>query len=167
MKISRMMLIISFISSAFLFFACTSVIAQEKEITKKDLPSSVETAFHKKYPKARIKGLSTEIEHGKKYYEIESVDGKTRRDLLYTKNGKIVEVEETVSSTDLPKGSVKLIENKFPKAEITRAEKVTSGSKVTYELAIKSKENRYEVVLNKEGKIIKNNKVNDEEGDED
>ena len=167
MKMSKMIFIISFIETAFLFIACTSAIAQEKKITEKDLPSSVITAFHKKYPKARIKGLSTEIEQGKKYYEIVSIDGITKRDLLFTKTGKIVEIEETISATELPKGSIKSIEKNFPKAEIARAEKVTIGSKITYELAIRSKENKYEVVLNKEGKIIKRDKVNGEEGDED
>ena len=167
MKLSKIFLIISFVIAAFLFVVSITINAQEKKISEKELPAAVKTAFYKKYPKAEIKGLSTETENGKIYFEIESMDGKVRRDLLFTQKGKIVEIEETISSTNLPKGSLQAIEKKFHGAKVERVEKVTSGSKITYELSVTGKEADYEVILNKSGKIIKSKKANSEEGDKD
>ncbi len=166
MKLSKLFLITG-LGAMFLLIGITNTFAQEKKVSEKDLPTAVLNSFHKTYPKAEIKGLSTETEKGSKYFEIESVDGTIKRDLLFTKAGKIVEIEETIPSSDLPKGSLQAIEEKIPGAKVDRAEKVTSGSKVTYELSVAGKSAKYEVVLNKKGKIIKSKKVNSEEGDED
>ncbi len=143
------------------------MIAQEKKISEKDVPAAVLNSFHKAYPKAEIKGLSTETEKGKKFFEIESMDGTVRRDLLFTPAGKIAEIEETVPSSELPSGALQSIEKKIPGAKVERAEKVTSGSKVTYELSVTGTKGKYGVVLNKDGKIMTSRKVKSEEGDED
>jgi hypothetical protein len=74
-------------------FAISSLFAQEKRIKEKDLPVAVTKAFHTEYPAAKIIGTSTEVEKGVTYFEIESMDGKVRRDLLYTKEGKRSEIE--------------------------------------------------------------------------
>jgi len=58
----------------------------------KILPAAVLDAFKTAYPKAVIKGTSKETEKGVTYYEIESVDGKLNRDLLYTADGKAAEI---------------------------------------------------------------------------
>ncbi len=80
---------------AFILVSTDSSFAQEKKIDKNDLPKAVLNAFQKRYPNAAIKGTSIEKENGKTYYEIESIDGTRRRDLLYTKSGKVAEIEET------------------------------------------------------------------------
>ena len=159
--------IVFFILSIFILGAYSCTLAQDKKISKKNVPQAVLNSFHKTYPKAVIKGLSTETEKGKTYFEIESVDGNVNRDLLYTAAGKIAEIEETIASSELPKMSMQLIEKKFPDAKIEKAERNTSGSKVTYELAVASKKGKFEVVLNKEGKIIKSKKASAEEADGD
>lgn len=156
-----------FVLSIFLFGAYSGTNAQDKKISKKDVPQAVLNSFHKAYPKAEIKGMSTETEKGKTYFEIESVDGKVNRDLLFTAAGKIAEIEETIPPSELPKMSMQSIEKKFPGAKIEKAERNTSGTKVTYELAVSSKKGKFEVVLNKEGKIISSKKASSEEGDED
>jgi hypothetical protein len=80
---------------------------QEKKLTKKELPSAVLSAFQKSYPKASIKGIAEEKKEGKTYYEIESLDGKTSRDLLYLADGSVAEIEESMATADLP-GAVNL-----------------------------------------------------------
>ena len=96
--------------------------AQEKKINRKDVPSAVLNSFHKVYPKAEIKGTSTETENGHKYYEIESVQGKKHVDLLLTENGKISEVEETISADELPADAVKNLEKKYKGLKIKSRE---------------------------------------------
>lgn len=166
MRFMKSLIIFSFLS-AFIVIANINLIAQDKKITEKEVPSAVLNSFHKAYPKAEIKGLSTEIEKGKKYFEVESMEGTVKRDLLFTPVGKIAEIEESITPSNLPKGSVQTIEKKIAGAKIEQAEKVISGVKVTYELSVTGKNGKFEVVLNKEGKIIKIAKANTEEGDED
>jgi len=167
MKLTKLIVTISFAVSIILIAASTNSFAQEKKITQKELPSAVLSSFHKSYPKAEIKGLSAETEKGKKYFEIESVDGSVRRDLLYLPDGKTAEIEETIPSSGLPEGAVQSIEKKIPGGKIEHAERVTSGTKITYELSVMSKKAKYEIVLDKEGKIIKDRKVTKEENDND
>ncbi len=158
-----------FFTVLFSFGFLISAQAQEKEISKNDLPKAVVSSFQKAYPHGVIKGASTEVENGKKYYEIESVEGKTRRDLLLLADGTITEIEETIPESELPSAVTKSLHKKFKSFNIERAEKVTSGKKVTYELAVESNDKDYEVVLNKSGKIVKTEKMNEsgEKGESD
>src|SRR5438105_15946174 len=66
-----------------------STMAQEKEkkITAKEVPAVVIENFKRAYPKAIIRGYASEMENGKQYYEIESQERTTRRDVLYNPDG--------------------------------------------------------------------------------
>jgi hypothetical protein len=140
--------------------------AQEKKVAARDLPAAVSSAFAKAYPNAKITGSSSETEKGVKYYEIESMDGKTRRDLLYTADGKVSEIEETVPVSDLPAVVKSSFGKEFPKTKIDRVEKLTKNGTMTYELHFTSGKARKEVVIDPAGKII-NGKMKSGEKEED
>ena len=163
MKLKNILVFITCL--AFVMLSASSLFAQEKKIDKKDLPKDVLTAFQKSYPDATIKGASIEKEHGKTYYEIESMDGSQRRDLLYTKTGKVAEIEETLASNDIPGFVKSSVMKKYPNCEISKAEKVTSGKKINYELVVKQGEKKHEVVLDSKGNINKMEKMKKESGE--
>ena len=96
----------------------------EKKIKAKDLPVAVAAAFQKAYPQAKIKGTSMETENGKTMYEIESVDGKVNRDLLYAADGSCLEIEETVAVKDLPADVAAGLKKGFPEGKVSKAEKL-------------------------------------------
>jgi hypothetical protein len=150
------------ISLAFVLLSESSLFAQEKKIDKKDLPKSVLSSFQKSYPNAEIKGTSMENEHGKTYYEIESIEGTQRRDLLYTENGKVSEIEETMAAAEIPDFVKSSVMKKYPNCEINRAEKVTSGKKINYELVVTKGERKHSVVLDSKGNIQKTKKMKNE-----
>jgi hypothetical protein len=129
-------------------------IAQEKDIPAKELPAAVTAAFQAAYPHAVIKGAATEVEGGVTYYEIESVDGQTRRDLLYTIDGKIFEIEETVSAADLPAPVKQAVAKAWPKGEIEKAEKTTRESTVQYDIRVQSGTKTYEMSIDPQGKVL-------------
>ncbi len=166
MKLSNSFIFSSLLVVAFLLTISLNLFAQEKQISKKEVPTAVLKSFKKEYPKARIKGLSTETENGKSYFEIESIDGKVRRDLLYSSDGKIAEIEETITTSNLPKESIRSIQKKIPGGKIEKAERVISDSKVNFELKVTRKKATYEVVLDSTGKVVKAEKIN-KENDED
>ena len=147
-------------------FAASNLLAQEKRIKEKDLPAAVTKAFHTEYPAAKIMGASTEVEKGVTYFEIESLDGKVRRDLLYTFEGKRNEIEETLAHDKIPDFVKTSIIKKYPKYEIKRAERVTSNNnKITYEVLVEIGHKRAEVMINKDGKIIKAENLKEEKGE--
>ena len=130
----------------------------EKKITKKDLPSAILTAFEKGYPKAQITGVSKETEDSTTYFEIESRDGKIRRDLLYKADGTVKEIEERVTEAELPAAIRQAVAKEYPKGRIQKGEKTTRDNAIEYELIVKIGKDKMEVVLDESGKILKTEK---------
>lgn len=117
-----------------LLAAVTIVSAQA---SKAKLPAAVEAAFKKAYPTATIKNSSSEKEDGKVQYEIESVDGKTDRDLVYLADGTLVSIEEAIDLAAVPAPVLAALKARYPKATVTKYEKLTKGTAVSYEMALK------------------------------
>jgi glycine cleavage system H lipoate-binding protein len=138
-------------------FLVLTVVAQEKKISQKNVPPAVLAAFEKAYPHAKIKGTSTEVEHGKTYFEIESVDGTQARDILYLADGTVVEIEEAVAAGALPGAVKSAISEEFVKAKITKAEKTTKGTEISYEVHISLGSKRGSIVVDPTGKVLEKN----------
>lgn len=103
------------------------------------LPPVVARAFHQTYPAAAILGVSHERDNGRTVWEVESRDGSTRRDLLYSSSGEAIEIEETIPASELPPAVRAAVDSMAPGASVTRAERVTRGSHVSYELGIRAR----------------------------
>jgi uncharacterized membrane protein YkoI len=152
---------IIFVLTVALFIIAMFSIAQtqDKKIKVNNLPKVVITAFQRTSPKATIIGAGTEVENGKTMYEVESIEGKVGRDLLYTDKGEVVEIEESITTEALPDNVKAALEKQFAKYKMMKGEKVTQGTKVEYELEVKSGKKTIAVVLDNNGKIIKSEAV--------
>jgi uncharacterized membrane protein YkoI len=128
--------------------------AQEKKITAKDVPAAVISAFKTAYPNATIRGYAREKENGKVFYEIESREGTTTRDVLYNPDGTVAEIEESIAATDLPVEVQQALKEKFPKAVITKVEKTTAGDKVRYEIVARQGKKRVTIEFDSSGKVL-------------
>ena len=163
---------VSFLIMLILSFTAIVAYGQEKKkkYTPDDLPKEVINAFHKDYPKASIKGVGVEKEHGVLLYEIESYDGSVKRDLLYSPAGKKIESEETIPMSAVP-ANVKLsLSREYPQGKVQKSELVNRDSSVTYEFLVKDGSKTHEVVISPDGKIVKggkNTQDKDEDEDED
>jgi hypothetical protein len=131
----------------------------DTKLDKKDLPAAVITAFQKAYSKAAIKGVSKEMKDSVQYYEIESKDGKTERSILYLPDGTAYEVEEEVAATSLPDPVKASIGQAYPKGKIEKAEMITRGAVVEYEIKVALGKEKSEIVLDKAGKVLKSEKA--------
>jgi uncharacterized membrane protein YkoI len=138
-----------------LLILAVGAFAQEKKITQKELPAPVLSSFQKTYPHATIKGVGMETENGKTYYEIESVDGKTNRDLLYLADGTVAEIEETAAAAELPASVKSTVTAEYPSGKIQKAEKTTRGSVVTYDVRVEVGTTKHEISIDAGGKVIK------------
>ena len=94
------------------------------------------------------------MENGKPYYEIESQERTTRRDVLYNPDGTVAEVEESIDPNTLPQAALQAIKQKYPRAVITLAEKTTTSDKVTYEVSAREGRKRFTMEFDSDGKVL-------------
>lgn len=113
-----------------------TVDAQERKLTRDQLPGAVAATIDKETKGAEIKGFSTEREHGKKVYEAETtIDGHSR-DIQVAADGALMEVEEEVAMDKVPADVQSSLKAKAKDAEITKVESLTKkGVLVAYEAA--------------------------------
>jgi hypothetical protein len=131
----------------------------EQELKRQDVPAPVLDAVMKKYPRAKLKKFGKELDEGKPIFEVELTSEKERISIDLTPEGKILAEETELSPAALP-APVKagLQASKYKGWKITRAEKVIHDEKadtLAYELQVQSKKEKFEVVLDREGKITK------------
>jgi uncharacterized membrane protein YkoI len=124
----------------------------ETKVKLESLPPAVQAAVKEQTKSATLVGLSKETEKGKTQYEVEtSVNGKSR-DVTLDKTGAVVEVEEEVDLSTVPAAAKAAFEKRAAGGAITKVEKLTAGSVVSYEAAITLKSGKKtEVGVNADG----------------
>jgi uncharacterized membrane protein YkoI len=129
--------------------------AQEKKISREQLPPAVEKTVAEQSQGAAIKGFSTEMDKGKRVYEVElSVNGHGK-DISMDKDGKIVEVEEEVAMDSLTPEVKAGLTSAAGGGTILKVESLTKGGKlVAYEAAVKNGPKHSEVQVGPEGKKL-------------
>lgn len=130
--------------------------SQETKIPKKQVPSAVLKAFKDSYPAAKIRRTNKESKHGMLYYEIESKDGMTKRDVLYTPAGEVSEIEEIIPADQLPSAVKTTVTNQYPHAKIRSVEKNMQGAAVQYEVLLQNGKKKFEVIYSPEGSTLSN-----------
>jgi len=160
MKTLHVILLTMMLFASVLVVSTSAVSAQpKKKLTKENLPAAVLSAFEKSYPNATIKGVGLEKERGKTFYEIESLDGTTSRDLLYAPDGKVQEIEEGIAQDSLPDAVAKALKKHYSTSQIKKVEKIIKGTNITYEIRVQKNNRATEVVIDPSGKIIKSEHV--------
>ena len=129
--------------------------AQAQQITRKDVPAAVLAAFEKAYPKATIKQFSKEMEKGQTVYELETIEGKTTRDIIYSADGSMLLLEESVNLSELPPAVKAALDKKHPGAKILRSEKVIKGSVTGFEFLVEHLGKTAEAVFDPQGNELK------------
>src|SRR5215510_2447623 len=127
--------------------------ASGKADKKGKAPQAVMDAFKKQYPNATIKSVSSEKESGKTVYEIESMDGSQRRDLMYDANGTVLSSEELIPNAEVPKAVTDALAAKYLNAPIVSAEKLTDKDGMRYEVVLKVNGKNKSVEIDSAGKI--------------
>lgn len=129
------------------------VVAAEMKLKIESLPPAVQAAVKEYTRDAKLVGLSAEKENGKTVYELETkrTDGKTV-DMLIDSGGAVVETEEEVDLNSIPEAARAAIRQKAAAGSVQKVEKLTKGSAVSYEAAVKTKSGKStEVGVNADG----------------
>ena len=133
----------------------SAIQAQERKIKREDLPPAVDRSVAEQSKGATIKGFSTEVEDGKKLYEVELTVNGHGKDISMDEQGNIVEVEEEAAMNSLPAGVREGLMKAAGTGTITKVESLTKGGKlVAYEADVKTGTKRSEVQVGPDGKKL-------------
>jgi uncharacterized membrane protein YkoI len=135
--------------------ACSVAVAQERKLKREQLPPAVEKTVARESQGATINGFSTEIENGKRLYEVElTVDGRSK-DISMDKSGNILEVEAEVAIDSLPAPVQDGLRKAAGTGTIGKIESLTkSGKLVAYEAHVKNGAKRSEVQVGPNGEKL-------------
>lgn len=126
--------------------ALSTVHAQEKKIKREELPPAVEKTVAQESKEATIRGFSTEMEKGKKFYEVELMANGHTKDILMDEQGNIAEIEEQVSMDSLPAAVKEGLMKMAGTGTISKVESLTKkGNLVAYEAVVKTGAKRREI----------------------
>jgi hypothetical protein len=126
--------------------------AQEKKIQQSDLPAAVQKAVAEQSQGASIRGYSTEVEHGKKVYEVEMIVNGHTKDLQVMADGNLNEIEEEVAFASLPNAVQAGLAKKAAGAKISKVESLTKrGRLVAYEAATLKDRKKGEIQVGPDG----------------
>lgn len=129
--------------------------AQEKKLKREQLPPAVEKTVATESQGATINGFATEVEKGKRLYEVAlTVDGHSK-DILMNKNGNVVEVEEEVPMDSLPAAVQEGLRKAAGAGTIEKTESLTKAGKlVAYEGHVKTRTKRFEIQVGPNGEKL-------------
>jgi hypothetical protein len=129
--------------------------AQEKKLKREQLPPAVEKTVAAESQGATINGFATEVEKGKRLYEVELTVNGHSKDISMNKNGNVVEVEEEVTMDSLPEAVQEGLRKAVGAGTIGKIESLTKGGKlVAYEAHVKTGTKRSEIQVGPNGEKL-------------
>jgi hypothetical protein len=130
--------------------------AQEKKIKREQLPPTVEKTVATESGGATIKGFATEVENGRRLYEVELIVNGHHKDISMDRNGAIVEAEEEVSIDSLAAAVQDALKKAAGSGTIEMVESLTKNGKlVAYEGHVKRGAKQSEIQVGPNGEKLK------------
>jgi len=146
----------------------------ERQVTEAEVPAAALAALKKLAAGAEITEFAEEIEHGSTFYEgsWKNPSG-ANMDVIVTPTGDLVEIEEQVSTDQVPAATLKTARKAAGKKAELAFEKKTM---ILYEVKFSKDDSRHELLLTPDGRRVeeevekkteKGNPGDDDEADED
>lgn len=110
--------------------------AQEVKIKPEAVPRAAVAVAAKDYPHARVTLWEKQTEAGSISYEATMKEGRAVWQLVFDAHGGFVAREEEIPVTALPAAVRDAVRNKYPRAVIRAAEKITRAGGVEFELGV-------------------------------
>jgi glucose/arabinose dehydrogenase len=127
--------------------------AADQKLTAAQVPAAVMTAVQAHYASAKPVGWSKEVEKGKTEYEAKLDNGL---EVTVSPAGKIMSEESQIAFEQVPEAARQAFAaSKYGKWKVRKAEKVVEGDKTSFEIAAHEGKAGVEVVLDAEGKILR------------
>lgn len=144
MKLKTMQLVVLLLLGTGTIFA--------QDIPKSKVPSVIINNFNKEFPKAN------DIEwkmQGDLYNVDFEIGWFTDYEAWFTASGKLVKYTQEISKSDLPISVRNVIKNQYKEYRIDDVEKIIENNEETYKIELEKQDEDFDVIFNKNGKIIK------------
>ena len=129
--------------------------AQEKKITREELPAAVEKTVSEQSNSGMIRGFTKEIDKGKTIYEVELRINGHGKDISMDEHGNILEVEEEVALDSLPAAVKEGLGKAAGTGAIGKVESLTKNGKLfAFEAVVKNGPKRQEIQVGPDGKKL-------------
>jgi len=152
MNISKKLLLASLVTG---LTTLSTVQAQEKKIKREALPAAVQRTVAEQSKGATIGGFSTEMDKGKRLYEVALKVNGHGKDISMDADGNIIEVEEEVLMDSLPAEVKAGLMQAAGTGTIGKVESLTKkGQLVAYEAIVKTGTKRREIQVGPDGKKL-------------
>ena len=146
---------VALVSALSVLTAVLPTHAQEKKLQRSDLPAAVQKTVDEQSKGATIKGFSTEVEDGKKIYEVQLTVNGHGKDISMDPQGHVLEIEEETLLESLPPAVRDGLTKAAGKGTIRKVESLTKNGKlVAYEAAVKTGTKNSEVQVGPDGKKL-------------
>ena len=146
---------IIFASLVIALATVTAAQAQERKIKRAQLPPAVEKTVAEQSQGATIKGFSTEIEKGKRVYEVEMTVNGHGKDIIVDSKGNVTEIEEEVAMDALSQPVKDGLTKAAGTGTISKIESLTkNGALVAYEAVVKRGAKHSEIQVGPNGEKL-------------
>lgn len=146
---------IAIASIPFVLAASPSIHAQEKKLNRSELPAAVQKTADEQSKGATVQGFSTEVEDGKRIYEMQLTVSGHGKDISMDAQGRVLEIEEETPMASLPPAVKAGLTKAAGKGSITKVESLTKNGKiVAYEAAVTTGPKHSEVQVGPDGKKL-------------
>ncbi|MEO6029132.1 MAG: PepSY-like domain-containing protein [Candidatus Binatia bacterium] len=115
--------------------AMASIILLTSAARADTCPATVINAVKRAFPDGTITTCAAHLEKGQKQFEAKVSRGKAKVEIDVSPTGEILVIEEPIAVADLPASVAKAFAARYPKAKTTRAEKMTKGTELSFEIA--------------------------------
>jgi len=131
----------------------------EKKIQQSDLPPAVQQTVAKEKGRFSISGFEQETENGRTIYEakfkIPGSPNKTDKSIGMDANGSIIEVEEVIAKSALPRAVLQGLNAQAANGKIVKFKTITkNGQLVAYEANVMKGGKKSEVQVGPDGKPL-------------
>ena len=140
---------------AFVIGCTVTVVGQDKQLKKSDLPAAVQKTAEEQSKGATVKGYSQEEDAGQVLYEVALLVNGHSKDISMNAQGDVIEVEEEVDLKVLPVEVREGFQKQAGKGNIGKVESLTKqGTLVAYEAQVHNGKKHSEVQVGPDGKAL-------------
>lgn len=129
---------------------------------KDEVPQAVKDAFMKKFPTAKKVDWEKESEAE---WEAEFKMGKMEYSANFLQNGTWKETEHEIEISDIPANVMASLKSNFPGYDLEESEISETATGMVYEFTIEIGEEELEVAIDTTGKVVKKEKLEEEDED--
>lgn len=133
----RTLIIFNLLMYGIIFYGLASLVNDKHpEAAVQDIPAPVLEAFAKGYPGVLVKHYDQNQKDGQSVYEISFTLADKKMEVRYATDGRLLKVEELITSDSLPGDIRQKIDSFFHASRITKAARVFKDGQLFYDVKV-------------------------------